>query len=217
MQHSHARNLYIGTTAERTTLATLLPADGKGATFYDTDEGKIYFWVGDSWLELLSGSAVLEFIGLSDVPASYTGAGGKNVKVKVDETGLEFVSPSAGSGDVVGPEGAVAGNLPEFADGTGKAISDSGVAVTDLESVISNTSGTNTGDQQGDGVTITGAGTPADPFVAASGSGDVVGPASVVDGHLAVFDGITGKLIKDGGVVPTGGGSTDILMTQIYL
>lgn len=32
-----------------------------------------------------------------------------------------------------------------------------------------------------------------------SGSGDVVGPASSTDGHFAVFDGITGKLLKDGG------------------
>jgi len=37
------------------------------------------------------------------------------------------------------------------------------------------------------------------------GSGDVVGPASATDGHLAVFDGATGKLIKDGGAVPSGG------------
>jgi hypothetical protein len=34
----------------------------------------------------------------------------------------------------------------------------------------------------------------------------VAGPASAVDGHLAVFDGVTGKLIKDGGPVPGGGG-----------
>lgn len=39
------------------------------------------------------------------------------------------------------------------------------------------------------------------------GTGDVVGPASAVDGHLAVFDGVTGKLIKDGGPVPTGTGT----------
>lgn len=39
------------------------------------------------------------------------------------------------------------------------------------------------------------------------GAGNVVGPASAVDGHLAVFDGTTGKILKDGGAVP-GGGST---------
>lgn len=40
-----------------------------------------------------------------------------------------------------------------------------------------------------------------------SGTGDVVGPGSATDAHLAVFDGTTGKLIKDGGAVPTGGAS----------
>jgi len=39
-----------------------------------------------------------------------------------------------------------------------------------------------------------------DNAVIAAGAGDVVGPASAVDEQIAVFDGITGKLIKDGGV-----------------
>lgn len=34
----------------------------------------------------------------------------------------------------------------------------------------------------------------------ADGTGDVNGPASSVDNNIAVFDGITGKIIKDGGV-----------------
>lgn len=38
----------------------------------------------------------------------------------------------------------------------------------------------------------------------ASGTGDVVGPASATDGNVALFDGTTGKLIKDG--VPISGG-----------
>lgn len=33
--------------------------------------------------------------------------------------------------------------------------------------------------------------------------GDVFGPASATDGHLALFDTGTGKLIKDGGALPT--------------
>lgn len=36
-----------------------------------------------------------------------------------------------------------------------------------------------------------------------AGSGDVVGPASSTDGHLAVFSGATGKLLADSGVSPT--------------
>ena len=35
---------------------------------------------------------------------------------------------------------------------------------------------------------------------------DVVGPTGATDGNLALFDGATGKLIKDGGAVPAGGG-----------
>ena len=34
---------------------------------------------------------------------------------------------------------------------------------------------------------------------------DVTGPSSAVSGNLAIFDGTTGKKIKDGGVVPSGG------------
>lgn len=37
----------------------------------------------------------------------------------------------------------------------------------------------------------------------AGGSGDVVGPASATSGNLAVFSGTTGKLIADGGAVPS--------------
>src|SRR5438132_14388264 len=36
-------------------------------------------------------------------------------------------------------------------------------------------------------------------FGGGGGSGDVVGPSSATDGHLAVFDGTDGKLLKDGG------------------
>lgn len=50
-----------------------------------------------------------------------------------------------------------------------------------------------------------------DNAVSAGGLGDVVGPSSAVNNNLAVFDGTTGKLLKDGGVaasvvVSTSGG-----------
>lgn len=41
--------------------------------------------------------------------------------------------------------------------------------------------------------------------ILSTSNGNVVGPASATDGHLAVFDGTTGKLIKDGGAVPAAG------------
>ena len=185
----HARNLYIGTTVERTALAALLPTDGIGAMFYDTDEDATYMWNGTLW-KSFGGS--LAFIELTDVPAAYTGDGGKLVRVKITEDGLEFVSPSAGDGDVIGPAGAVSDNLPIFDGATGKLLKDSGAAITDFEPVkgaddnyvtdaekivIGNTSGTNTGDQTGDGITITGAGTVADPFVAVGGLENITPPA----------------------------------------
>ncbi len=55
-----------------------------------------------------------------------------------------------------------------------------------------------------DGVTITGDGTPGDPLVATTGGGgNVVGPISATDSDFAQFDGITGKIIKDGGYSPS--------------
>ncbi len=44
-----------------------------------------------------------------------------------------------------------------------------------------------------------------------TGTGDVVGPSSAVDGRIALFDSTTGKLIKDGGVALAGlAGSNNI-------
>jgi hypothetical protein len=41
-----------------------------------------------------------------------------------------------------------------------------------------------------------------DPFLrtSAAGTGDVVGPASSIDDNIALFDGLTGKLIQDAGI-----------------
>lgn len=60
-----------------------------------------------------------------------------------------------------------------------------------------------------DGKYVLGSGTGGD------GTGDVVGPASATDGHLAVFDGATGKIIKDGGAVPVAGGSGTVLTVTV--
>ncbi len=51
------------------------------------------------------------------------------------------------------------------------------------------------------------------------GSGDVVGPGSAVADHLAVFDGTSGKLIKDGGAAPSGTNTGDVSLagTPNYL
>ena len=52
--------------------------------------------------------------------------------------------------------------------------------------------------------------------LAGSGSGDVVGPGSAVDGNMAVFDGTTGKLIKDGGA-PGGAGTSSLSRTFLLM
>jgi hypothetical protein len=54
-----------------------------------------------------------------------------------------------------------------------------------------------------------------------TGSGDVVGPASAVDNRIAVFDGTTGKLLKDGGstiaaIVAGAGGRTLLSSDTTY-
>src|SRR5262245_60847673 len=67
--------------------------------------------------------------------------------------------------------------------------------------------------EDGDGVALGGDG----EFIPV-GSGDVVGPAGATDGHLAEFDGATGKLIADSGysiadliaLFVAGGGTGDV-------
>lgn len=53
-----------------------------------------------------------------------------------------------------------------------------------------------------------------------SGTGDVVGPSGVADGNIAVFDGTTGKLIRDGGasiseLVPADGSITNAKLADM--
>lgn len=59
---------------------------------------------------------VHSFLNLSDTPAAYTGQGGKVVKVKVDETGVEFGDAAGGITWVTAPASATApGNAGEIA------------------------------------------------------------------------------------------------------
>lgn len=52
----------------------------------------------------------------------------------------------------------------------------------------------------GPNIVLTASATELNIDSVAAGTGDVVGPASAVNENIAVFDGITGKLIKDGGI-----------------
>ena len=56
MQRMHARAIYLGTAAERSALS--LPGDGQGATFFDTENGSIWYWDGTAWLTGSSKSAI---------------------------------------------------------------------------------------------------------------------------------------------------------------
>lgn len=72
---------------------------------------------------------------------------GANVSISaVDNIALDTVDVTisatgggAGSGDVVGPAGATANNVPMFADGSGKNISDSGITLATLQALSRNT------------------------------------------------------------------------------
>jgi hypothetical protein len=70
-------------------------------------------------------------------------------------------------------------------------------------------------DVANDRIVITDLATPANVTYIGGGGGDVVGPASAVSNNITLFDGTTGKLIKDGGValsalVPYTGATADV-------
>lgn len=118
------------------------------------------------------------------------------------------------NGKVSGPASAVSGNVPTFSGGTGRLVVDSGQALSELATTADLANFVQTPDT----VPVVGdnfmafAGTAGDKskdsgysasdFVLASTGLDdyVKGPASAVDGNVAVYDLETGKVIKDGAV-----------------
>jgi len=80
------------TTIERNALTGLIG----GETIYNSSTGKLQYYNGAAWVDA-SGAGVSAFTDLTDAPASYSGQKDKFVKVKTDESGLEFEDVTPGS------------------------------------------------------------------------------------------------------------------------
>ena len=104
-------------------------------------------------------------------------------------------SGGSGTGDVVGPGSAVDGNMAVFDTTTGKKIKDGGAPLA-----------LGTATPQALGTAAAGAATAASHENHVHPTGNLVyGPSGApTDGHVALFDGTTGKLIKDGGSAGSG-------------
>ena len=161
------------------------------------DTTKQYAWQpGIGWVEVTGGGTLWEADGANHIKPK------NSKKVKVENIDGALQSGNNVS-ELVNDTGYITGaDVPTNETDPVFSGSEAANFVAGDKANLDNQSGINTGDQVGDGVTITGTGTVGDPFVATvSGSGDVVGPAGATDGNVAVFDGPTGKKIKVGGTL----------------
>lgn len=158
----------------------------------------------------------LSYDNLKDLPnlATYRGRGSKTVSLsELDDVNLTGLTQTNGKYDL----GSGGGAVTSVNTLTGVVVLDtSDIAattnknyVTDAQAtVIGNTSGTNTGDQVGDGTTITGAGTVGDPFVAVAGGSGTVTSVSVttangVSGSVATATTTPAITLTLGAITPT--------------
>lgn len=154
---------------------------------------------------LIAGAAPRASPTFTGVPSAPTAAPGTNTTQLATTAFIQaalaaLVDSSPGTLDTLNELAAALGDDPNFATTLATALGlkaplDSPV-LTGVPEAPTAAPGTNT-DQIATTAFVGAA-------VAAAGGGDVSGPASAVDNHLVVFDGTTGKLIKDGGVAPTG-------------
>ncbi len=90
-------------TAAQWTLSNPILAEGEMGLETDTRKFKVGTGVA-AWNSLSywggSGGGASAFVDLTDVPSSYSGQGGKGVRVKADASGLEFYSLTIAAGDL---------------------------------------------------------------------------------------------------------------------
>jgi len=140
------------------------------------------FWRGDGAWATPAGAGTVTSVDVSGGTTGLTTSGG----------------PVTSSGTVT-----LAGTLAVANGGTGQT------SYTNGQLLIGNTTGntlTKTTLTAGSGVTITN-GTGSITIAASGGSGDVVGPASATDTAITLFDGATGKLVKNSLVTVSGTGA----------
>lgn len=65
-------------------------APNAGFLVYNVADSTFYFYTGSAWSALAGGGGATAFTGLSDVPGSYSGAGGKAVEVNAGASALVF-------------------------------------------------------------------------------------------------------------------------------
>ena len=166
------------------------------------NDGKIYFdnWLG-TWKQVYYSTEVDSLLNVlrtnieNTLVNDYQRKLTAGANITIDPTTNVISSTGGwwgwGSGDVVWPAGAVGDDIALFNWTSGKIIKDSWVMLSDLQEKL--IAGTNIS-IAADWKTISATG---------GGSGDVTWPWSSTSGNLAVFDGVTGKVIKDWGAVPT--------------
>lgn len=107
--------------------------------------------------------------------------------------------PEAIATSVVGPTGAIDGDIPVFDGTTGYVVRDSGIQVTSLAPLNSPVfTGIPQAPTAAPGTSTAQLATTA--FVEGEIAGKVDGPASSVNNDIALFNGATGKIVKDSGV-----------------
>lgn len=202
----------IATVANVAALPTGVP---EGSIRYVADIDTLYTYDGSAWAAVAGGGggsgtvtsvSVVSANGLAGTVATATTTPAITLSTSITGilkgNGTAISAGTSGTDYSAGTSGLTTGILKSTTTTGALTIAVAG----DFPTLNQNTSGSaatvgtiNGLITQGTNVTITGSGTSGSPYnisASASGTGDVVGPASSVASEIALFDGITGKLIK---------------------